>query len=457
MSEEMTGMKQRKGLGRGLSSLFGEEIPDVVEGTDPRAPVEVPIGHLESGRFQPRMEFDPEALQDLSDSIREKGILQPILVRRLPEDGTRFEIIAGERRWRASQMAQLHSVPVLIRAFSDQEAAEVALIENLQRRDLSPLEEAEGYKRLMDEFARTQDDLSKALGKSRSHVANMVRLLGLPDPVKGMLRSGSLSAGHARALLNAEDPVHLAETVVKKGLNVRQTEKLATERGGVKARKPRPAGHSDDKDADTVALERDLSNLLGLRVQIDFRGRGGAVVLHYETLEQLDDILYRLNNPTDNAADARRHGADADADAGEDIADRAFASAIVGHEIADAVEDDEEGVLEVEEEPEPEPEVAEEAPEEEMAEADPETNLEDLPEDDLAVVPETNLEATPEADLPDVPEVDLEGAAEDSDGSRVADAVAALAADKDYVSNLLTAEDDEEDGDDWPQSGFNGR
>lgn len=450
MSEETTGMKQRKGLGRGLSSLFGEEIPDVVEGADPRAPVEVPIGHLESGRFQPRMEFEPEALQDLSDSIREKGILQPILVRRLPEDSTRYEIIAGERRWRASQMAQLHSVPVLIRAFTDQEAAEVALIENLQRRDLSPLEEAEGYKRLMDEFARTQDDLSKALGKSRSHVANMVRLLGLPDPVKGMLRSGSLSAGHARALLNAEDPVHLAETVVKKGLNVRQTEKLATERGGVKARKPRPAGTAaDHKDADTVALERDLSNLLGLRVQIDFRGRGGAVVLHYETLEQLDDILYRLNNPTDNAADARRHGAEADDS--EDIADRAFASAIVGHEIADAVEEDEEGALEVEEEAQPEPEMAEEAAEEEIAEADPD------PELDLAPVLETDLEATPDLDLSEVPEVDLEDATEDSDGSRVADAVAALAADKDYVSNLLSAEDDDEDGNDWPQSGFNGR
>jgi len=439
MSEETTGMKQRKGLGRGLSSLFGEEVPDVIEGTDPRAPVEVPIGHLESGRFQPRMEFDPEALQDLSDSIREKGILQPILVRRLPEDSTRYEIIAGERRWRASQMAQLHSVPVLIRAFSDQEAAEVALIENLQRRDLSPLEEAEGYKRLMDEFARTQDDLSKALGKSRSHVANMVRLLGLPDPVKGMLRAGTLSAGHARALLNAEDPVHLAEAVVKKGLNVRQTEKLATERGGVKTRKPRPAGQRDEKDADTVALERDLSNLLGLRVQIDFRGRGGAVVLHYETLEQLDDILYRLNNPTDNAADARRHAAevdDSDEDLGEDSADRAFASAIVGHEIADApVEED---VLEVEDEPEAE---AEEIALEDAAEGEPEVGLDDIPE----------------VDLGDLPEVDLEDVAEDSDGSRVADAVAALAADKDYVSTLMSAADDEDDGDDWPQSGFKDR
>lgn len=315
-------MKQRKGLGRGLSALLGEDIPEIPAGEgESRTPVEIPVGHLESGRFQPRMEFEPEALQDLADSIREKGILQPLLVRRLPEDENRFEIIAGERRWRAAQLARLHTVPVLIRAFTDQEAAEVALIENLQRRDLSPLEEAEGYKRLMDEFARSQDDLSKALGKSRSHVANMVRLLGLPDPVKTMLRGGTLSAGHARALLNAEDPVALAQVVVKRGLNVRQTEKLATEKGGVKARKPRTASAAaaagGAKDADTAALERDLSNLLGLKVHIDFRGRGGTVTLHYETLEQLDDILYRLNNPTDNAADARRHR-DVDDDSEDD-------------------------------------------------------------------------------------------------------------------------------------------
>ncbi|MFA7430566.1 MAG: ParB/RepB/Spo0J family partition protein [Rhodospirillaceae bacterium] len=429
MSEELTGMKQRKGLGRGLSSLLGEDVPDVGEGADPRSPVEVPIGHLESGRFQPRMEFEPEALQDLCDSIREKGVLQPILVRRLPEDSNRFEIIAGERRWRASQMAQLHSVPVLIRAFSDQEAAEVALIENLQRRDLSALEEAEGYKRLMDEFSRTQDDLSKALGKSRSHVANMVRLLALPDPVKGMLRSGSLSTGHARALLNAEDPVHLAEVVVKKGLNVRQTEKLATERGGVKARKPRPATSAVDKDADTVALERDLSNLLGLRVQIDFRGRGGAVVLHYETLEQLDDILYRLNNPTDNAADARRRGAED----GEDIADRTFASAIVGHEVDDEDEDED---------------------------GDDDAGLTAPPVEES----ESGLDFADEGEgpespaFPDLSEIpDVSDIVEDPDGSSMADAVAALAADTDYVSDLLAVSDEDEDGEDWPQSGSGGR
>lgn len=309
----MTDAPRKRGLGRGLSALFGD---DVAEATAPEGPgagapsrlagvaaVDVPVEHLSSGRFQPRMDFDEEALQDLADSIRVKGVLQPILVRRLPEDEERFEIIAGERRWRAAQLAQIHTVPVLIRDFSDQEAAEVALIENLQRRDLNPLEEAEGYKRLMDEFQRTQEEVATALGKSRSHLANMVRLLNLPDPVKGMLRRGELSTGHARALLNAEEPVALAEQVVKKGLNVRQTERLATEKGGVKSRKPRAV---KEKDADTVALERDLSNLLGLKVAIEFQGRGGQVVIHYDTLEQLDDILYRLNNPTDNAADSRR-------------------------------------------------------------------------------------------------------------------------------------------------------
>ncbi len=318
----MTDAPRKRGLGRGLSALFGD---DVAEATAPEAAgtsapsrlagvaaVDVPVEHLLSGRFQPRMDFDEDALQDLADSIRAKGVLQPILVRRLPEDeaageveegAARYEIIAGERRWRAAQLAQVHNVPVLIRDFSDQEAAEVALIENLQRRDLNPLEEAEGYKRLMDEFQRTQEEVAGALGKSRSHLANMVRLLNLPDPVKGMLRRGDLSTGHARALLNAGDPIGLAEQVVKRGLNVRQTEKLATEKGGVKARKPRIA---KEKDADTAALERDLSNLLGLKVAIEFQGRGGQVVIHYDTLEQLDDILYRLNNPTDNASDSRR-------------------------------------------------------------------------------------------------------------------------------------------------------
>ena len=226
------------------------------------------------------------------ESVREKGILQPILVR--PHDGG-YEIIAGERRWRAAQRAQLHEVPVIVREFTDREALEVALVENLQRQDLSPLEEAEGYRRLIDEFSHTQEELAKALGKSRSHVANMMRLLGLPDPVKDMVAQGRLTAGHARALLTASDPVGLARAVVDKHLNVRQTEKLAQEEGGkaTKAAKGgRPPAHA--KDPDTAALERDLTELLGVRVTIKPLGKGGELTVHYGSLEQLDDVLSRL-------------------------------------------------------------------------------------------------------------------------------------------------------------------
>lgn len=340
----MEDRRKRGVLGRGLSALLGDE-GDVAFNTggegggEARSQTMVPVEFLQSGRFQPRTQFDQDALNDLADSIREKGIIQPILVRILPEDSNRYEIIAGERRWRAAQIAQLHTVPVIVRDFSDRDAAEVALVENLQRRDLSPLEEAEGYRRLQEEFQHTQDDLSKAVGKSRSHVANMIRLLALPDPVKDMMRTGTLTAGHARALLNADDPAVLAEQVVKKGLNVRQTEKLATEKGGVKARKIRPDSEKAEKssavakDTDTLALERDLARVLGLKVNIEFEGRGGRVVIHYATLEQLDDILYRLNNPTDNAADRRR--SDAELDSSDELADQAFAAVFAVKAISD--------------------------------------------------------------------------------------------------------------------------
>jgi len=327
--------RRKRGLGRGLSALLGDEVPETPEAQAAvravaKDAVEVPVELLQSGRFQPRTVFDQEALEDLADSIRTKGILQPILVRRLPEDAERYEIIAGERRWRAAQRAQLHKVPVLIREFSDRAALEVALVENLQRRDLNPLEEAEGYRRLQEEFSHSQEELSRAVGKSRSHVANMMRLLALPDSVKSMVTDGRLSAGHARALLNAEDPAGLAEQVARKGLNVRQTEKLATEKGGVKARRPRQA-KAPEKDADTLALERDLANLLGLTVSIEFKGRGGQVVIHYDTLEQLDDILYRLNNPGTTA----RGGTETEED---DTADAAFAATFVRSESGDALE-----------------------------------------------------------------------------------------------------------------------
>ncbi len=294
-------------LGRGLSALLGGDEAgygpsgDESAAAPGRAIRNVPIEFLKPSRFQPRHRIDEEALQDLVSSVREKGILQPLLVRRDPADPDSFEIIAGERRWRASQLARLHEVPVIVNEFDDQEALEIALVENLQRQDLSPLEEAEGYRRLMDEFEHTQEDLARIVGKSRSHVANMMRLLGLPDPVKAMLEDGSLSAGHARALLSADDPVSLGRQVSSKGLNVRQTERLVRKDGRTGPRAPR-GDRGADKDADTLALERDLSNLLGLRVDMRFGGRGGTLTLHYDSLEQLDDLLHRLSHGTHGQA-----------------------------------------------------------------------------------------------------------------------------------------------------------
>jgi ParB family chromosome partitioning protein len=301
---------KKRGLGRGLSALLGEEDDDVsvaVSGGQDSATAGHPgpggttqliaITDLKPSPFQPRSNFDDEAIDDLAASIREKGIIQPILVRASSTGETTYEIIAGERRWRAAQRAQLHEVPVLVRDFDDQETAEIALIENLQRQDLSPLEEAEGYNRLMSEFSHTQEALGQALGKSRSHIANSLRLLALPAPIKQMLSDKVLSSGHARALLGAENAVELAGQIVKKGLNVRQTEKLVRTDGG-KASRPKKSsgGASSNKDPDTVALERDLSNMLGLAVNIDFDGASGKISIRYETLEQLDDILQRLTH-----------------------------------------------------------------------------------------------------------------------------------------------------------------
>ncbi|MCC9621189.1 ParB/RepB/Spo0J family partition protein [Thalassospira sp. MA62] len=300
---------KKRGLGRGLSALLGEEDEDVGVAVAPEADEAVAhpgpggttqliaITDLKPSPFQPRSNFDDEAIDDLAASIREKGIIQPILVRASSTGETKYEIIAGERRWRAAQRAQLHEVPVLLREFDDRETAEIALIENLQRQDLSALEEAEGYNRLMSEFSHTQEALGQALGKSRSHIANSLRLLSLPDPIKQMLSDKVLSSGHARALLGADNAVELAGQIVKKGLNVRQTEKLVKTDGGKTSRPKKASGASaSNKDPDTVALERDLSNMLGLAVNIDFDGAAGRISIRYETLEQLDDILQRLTH-----------------------------------------------------------------------------------------------------------------------------------------------------------------
>jgi len=293
---------KRTNLGRGLAALFGEESDDYASLDKVRAAKPVPIEHLHPNRFQPRQDFPADSLRALSESIAANGILQPILVRRHAERPSEFEIVAGERRWRAAQMAKIHEIPVVIREFTDAQALEAAIVENVQRQDLSPIEEAQGYQRLIDEFKHTQEDVARAAGKSRSHIANTVRLLGLPAAVQAMLGQGELSAGHARALIGAADPEGLARRIVAEGLTVRQAERLARGDGGAPAAAGGKSGRAGGekapaapKDPDTVALERDLTALLGLRVTIEFRGQGGSLTVHYQTLEQLDDVLHRLN------------------------------------------------------------------------------------------------------------------------------------------------------------------
>jgi ParB family chromosome partitioning protein len=289
---------KRRGLGRGLSALFGEEaaLTDAAAGAVQRAP----IGRLQPGPYQPRRRFDDESLAALAESIREKGILEPILVREHPEQPGNYQIIAGERRWRAAQAARLHEVPVLVQAIDDREALEIALVENIHREDLSPLEEAEAYQRLIEEFRHTQEALARAIGKSRSHVANTLRLLGLPDAVKRLIHDGLLSAGHARALVTAENADMLAEEIVAKGLNVRQTEQLVRRAKPATTGRPRGRPPKKSKDPNTVALERDLSAMLGMRTSIEERASGGTLSIHYETLEQLDDLLQRLSDSGDS-------------------------------------------------------------------------------------------------------------------------------------------------------------
>src|SRR5260221_3139177 len=306
--------KKVHGLGRGLSALLGgDEVPVTPAATDAAgAPAahasqrHAPIEFLHPGKFQPRTTFDSETLENLAQSIRENGVLQPILVRDHPKRQAEFEIVAGERRWRAAQLAQLHQVPALRRGLGDREVLEIAIIENVQRQDLSPLDEATGYDRLMAEFKYTQEQLAERIGKSRPHIANMLRLLDLPARVRDLLAAGDLTVGHARALIKADDPVALAEQVVAQGLNVRQAEHLAkahkpqAKPGGKpaagKSASPRAARTAaEDKDADTRALERDLEQRLGLKVEIEFDGTGGEVIVHYRSLEQLDEIIGKLN------------------------------------------------------------------------------------------------------------------------------------------------------------------
>lgn len=292
----------RRGLGRGLSALMA----DVAIATEDAAVVQrpgdgvltLPIEKIAPNPDQPRRRFVQSNLEELASSIREKGVLQPLILRPDPEKEGHYQIVAGERRWRASQMARLHELPAIVRDFNDTEVLEVAIIENIQRADLDAIEEAAGYRQLMDKFGHTQEQMAQALGKSRSHIANILRLLNLPEDVRELVSEGRLSSGHARALITSTDPSALAREVVAKGLSVRQTEQLV-KRGdapGKKTSRPRAA-----KDADTVALERDLSSNLKMPVSIDYDEATGSgkVVLSYRSLEELDDLCRILSGGAD--------------------------------------------------------------------------------------------------------------------------------------------------------------
>lgn len=301
MGSEMN--PKSRGLGRGLNALFEDD-----EGVYPQADLDgqvagrartmLGLDQLEPGKGQPRRVFKEDALAELAESIKQHGVLQPILVRENADNSGLYEIIAGERRWRASQKAQLHEVPVIVLSITDAQAFEIALIENLQREDLDPIEEAGGYQKLLEEYDYTQEQLAENLGKSRSHIANTVRLLQLPEAVQGYVSDGKLSAGHARALITADNPANLAKQVIAGDLSVRDTEKLVAETQGRTQKtssKTKAAGPS--KDVDTLALEEEISNKIGMRVSIDsVDGKTGKLSIEFKSLDQLDDLIKRLSS-----------------------------------------------------------------------------------------------------------------------------------------------------------------
>ncbi|MFK7878842.1 ParB/RepB/Spo0J family partition protein [Roseobacter sp.] len=294
-----SGADRKRGLGRGLSALMSDVAEtERVTSTGPSAAERlVPIEQISPNPDQPRKRFEEGHLADLAASIREKGVIQPLIVRALK--GQEYQIVAGERRWRAAQIAKLHELPVVVREFTDVEVLEVAIIENIQRADLNPIEEAVGYRQLMDRFGHTQEKMAEALGKSRSHIANLLRLLNLPDEVLEMVRGGGLSAGHARALIVAQDPLSIAKNIVKNGLSVRAVEALVKKENAVAQDRPPSQSNgrkTDAKDADTKALEGDLSAALGMKVELNHASGGetGQMVLHYQSLEDLDELCRML-------------------------------------------------------------------------------------------------------------------------------------------------------------------
>ncbi|MBM6593925.1 ParB/RepB/Spo0J family partition protein [Microvirga pudoricolor] len=288
-------------LGRGLAALIGEvgdEIGVVEKGRGQRR---VPVEFLRPNPRNPRKHFEDGDLKELAQSIQDRGIIQPIVVRPMPKLPDAFEIVAGERRWRAAQQAGLHEVPVVVVDIDDKTSLEYAILENVQRSDLNPVEEAQGYERLMAEFKYTQDNLSKIIGKSRSHIANMMRLMDLPDAIRALLVERKITAGHGRALLAVKDPVRVAQRILDEGLSVRGVEEIAqADNAGKADTNPKAAPKSrKEKDADTRALEEALQNVLGLKVAIDHKGQGGELRVRYETLEQLDGLCRRLNTSGD--------------------------------------------------------------------------------------------------------------------------------------------------------------
>jgi ParB family transcriptional regulator, chromosome partitioning protein len=283
----------RSRLGRGLASLIGDVGGEAAHVERSRAQRKVPIEFLKANPRNPRRTFSDAELGELADSIRQRGVIQPIVVRPVKGVQDRYEIIAGERRWRASQIAGLHEVPIVPVDVSDSDALEIAIIENVQREDLNAMEEAQGYHALANEFSRSQEDIAKIVGKSRSHVANTMRLTKLPAEVQAYITSGELSAGHARALIGVPDPLAAAKRIVEEGLNVRQAEALAHVEG-VPARKPQKARGAKEKDPDTIALEKRVSDALGLTVSVNHRDPGGTVQISYRNLEQLDEVMRRL-------------------------------------------------------------------------------------------------------------------------------------------------------------------
>lgn len=280
----------KKRLGRGLAALIGEDSNEEGVVQDVRSLRQLPIDMLKASPNNPRKHFAEADLEDLSKSIRDKGLLQPIVVR--PLEHGEYEIVAGERRWRAAQRAGVHDVPVIVRELTDGEALEIALVENIQRSDLNPLEEARAYALLIEQFTYTQQQLADSVGKSRSHIANTLRLMNLPESVRNEIHQGNLTAGHARALVATDSPAELADKIIKLGLSVREAEGLAREASTTRKPKAKP-----DKDADTKALEKSVADALGLSVEINHLGNtGGTVVISYKTLEQLEDLCERLKS-----------------------------------------------------------------------------------------------------------------------------------------------------------------